>query len=231
MEAQTSQDKFQIKREAALVRHNQAKAQWSTDRMAAQVASAEAERIEAIREKILHTVAALFFLEKSIAVLQRDYDSLCKYADGSTWIDPRLLEGLNASKRKRDEFTQYLAEQSKAGAPFTAEDIQKETERFAYSQGGPERYALAATKAAKKIEQDAKPQVAQGKPHVLTVCEKCGADLSNPNLPLHLNGNNVWCIRDVRRAFATGRDAHWLLFEGNVTVEELQQAGITVPTL
>lgn len=221
---------YSAEREARYVLENQSKAKWSTDRLKAQAERVESERIDAIAAKITHTVAALFFLENSIAVLQRDYDSLCKYADGSTWIDPRLLEGLNAAKRQRDEFTQYLAEQSKAGTPFTAEDIKKETERFAYGQGAPERLQKAATAAAKKIEADAKPQVVQGKPHVPITCEKCGGGLPSAGVAMH-HGPNGWCVIDAKRALASGRDTFWLLEHGNITVEELREAGIAVPVL
>jgi hypothetical protein len=221
---------FQAEREERLVRGNLSKAKWSADRLKAQAERVESERIDAIAAKITHTIAALFFLENSIAVLQRDYDSLCKYADGSTWIDPRLLEGLNAAKRQRDEFTQYLAEQSKAGTPFTAEDIQKETERFAYGQGAPERLAKAASNAAKKIEEDAKPQPIPGGPLVTYDCPKCGGGMPSAGVALH-HGPNGWCVINTRKAYASGRDAYWLLSEGGCTVQDLLAAGIAVPQL
>lgn len=220
---------YQAEQAAAYLREITAKAKWTTDRMAAQVEQAEAERLQAISNKIVHTVSALYFTERSVERLQWKYDAALKDPSYS-W--PELQAEKNAldiAKRQVSEFKAYLDEQRTAGV-YSAESIDAEIADFAKTQGAPERLAKAASAAAKKIENDAKPQPIPGGPLVTYPCPKCDSNLPSAGVALH-HGPNGWCVINPRKAYASGRDAFWLISEGGCTTQELLDAGIAVPDL
>ena len=154
---------YSAEREAALVRENQAKAQWSTDRMKAQVERAEAERVEAVADKIHTSIASLFFLQRELAVIEPEYTRLLKLnGSGDYFMDPQKPARLFFVRQEITRLDAYL----RSVTDFNSQEILDATEKFSHSQGAPERLAKAASAAAKKIEADAKPQVSQSGPAV-----------------------------------------------------------------
>jgi hypothetical protein len=224
---QTPAERYQEQQSAEYRRELDTKAKWSEDRQRAQAERVEEERIEASRAKIIRTVSALYFAERSVERLQREYDAFLKQ-DPCTRVDTRLKEALHATKSQVQEFTAYLDEQRTAGQPYTREEIDAEVERFAYSQGGPERLAKAVHAAEVRNLKDAQPQPSQGKPAITFPCPRCGSALNSLTLAMHKNGDG-WCTINPRKAYASGRDVYWLITEGGCSVSELQSAGIAIP--
>lgn len=229
MDIQTSQDKFQVERESRIVREATAKAQFSTDLAKARVAQAETDRVEAVAARIHTSISARFFLAKELAVIEPEYARLLKLhasGDEGYYLDPQKFARLDFVRQEIARLDAYL----QSVTDFTQGDIEKANEEFEHSQGAPERLEKAASNAAKKIEADARPQVAQGRPVVTYPCPKCDSNLPSAGVALH-HGPNGWCVINPRKAYASGRDAYWLLSEGGCTVQDLLAAGIAVPQL
>lgn len=216
---------YQQEQAAAYVAELQAKAQRHNEYLAFQAARVEAERIDGIADKIRHTISALYFAEQNVERLQREYSAL----DPLGWDDKRVKECLIAAQRQVKEFKAYLAAQSTPGQPYTAAEIAQEIARFAEVQQRPAKLAAQVAAAQKKIEQDAKPQPSEGKPQITYPCPRCGSALPSPGVAMHRNATTGWCVIDVRRAYASGRDQFWLISEGGVSVQELRDAGIAIP--
>jgi hypothetical protein len=226
MDTQERVEQFRQSEEAALVAERQARAERHNEYLAYQKVRVESERVTKVADLITAYISQRFFLTRELAVIEPEHTYLLTLrGSGDSFMDPGKTERLNFVRQEIARIDAYLQNVT----DFSQADIAKNTEAFSAVQNKGAILAARATAAATKNERDnAKPQPSGAPPVAQLYCARCNGMLRSESLALHKNATG-WCVRDPRMAYASGRDAFWLVSEGGCSIQELRDANVPIP--